>query len=88
MLKSLQMFETGQVYSVLIQDEFGSFLCLGRKKQMAFADMVAKSHRNVEDQINESNILLVHIVTQEVLYNDEPSIITFFKDITFSILFE
>ena len=55
---------------------------------MAFADMVAKSHRNEEDQINDSNILLVHIVTQEVLYNDEPSIITFFKDITFSILFE
>lgn len=50
--------------------------------------MVARSQKNEEDQLNDSNILLVHIVTQEVLYNDEPSIITYFKDITFGILFE
>ena len=88
MLNSLLQFETGQVYSVLIQEESGCFYCLGRKKNVAFADMVAKSKNKEGDQLKDQNILLVYVVTQEVLYNDEPSTITYFRDITFGILFE
>ena len=73
---------------MLIQEESGGFLCLGRKKQVAFADRVAKNNKNKEDVLNDNNILLVYIVTQEVLYNDEPCTMTFFKDITFGILYE
>ena len=32
--------------------------------------------------------MLIHIVTQDVLYNDEACTITYFKDITFGILYE
>lgn len=50
--------------------------------------MVAKSKKKEGDQLKDQNILLVYVVTQEVLYNDEPSTITYFRDITFGILFE
>ena len=51
---------------------------------MAFAERVQKD----EQDINEKNILLIHIVTQDVLYNDEACTITYFKDITFGILYD
>jgi hypothetical protein len=31
---------------------------------------------------------LIHIVTQEVLFDEEISTITYFKDITFGVLYE
>jgi len=41
-----------------------------------------------DQDVNEKNILLIHIVTQDALYNDEACTITYFKDITFGILYD
>jgi hypothetical protein len=68
----------------LIKEDEDNFLCLGRNKELSFADRVQKD----EVDINEKNILLIYIVTQDALYNDEACTITYFKDITFGILYE
>ena len=41
-------------------------------------------------EANESyqNKFLVYIINQEIEFNEEPVTITFFKDITFSVLYE
>ena len=57
---------------------------------MAFADRVAKAR--TDEEVNDApevpNESLVYIVSQDILFNDELSTITYFKDITFGVLYE
>ena len=57
---------------------------------MAFADRVAMARvgddRNSESEAQNEN--LFYIMSQDILFNDELSTITYFKDITFGLLFE
>lgn len=57
---------------------------------MAFADRVAKARTDEEgnDASEVPNESLVYIVSQDILFNDELSTITYFKDITFGVLYE
>ena len=41
-----------------------------------------------QDKAIEGAGYLIYIVTQEALFNDEISTITYFKDITFGVLYE
>lgn len=52
-------------------DDDDNFLCLGREKNVPFADRVAfQNSRHDKDLMDEKKILLIHIVTQEVLFKD------------------
>jgi|TARA_B110000305_G_scaffold222610_1_gene266395 hypothetical protein len=57
---------------------------------MAFADRVAMARvgddRNSESEAQNEN--LFYIMSQDILFNDELSTITYFKDITFGLLYE
>jgi len=57
---------------------------------MAFADRVAMAcvgdDRNSESEAQNEN--LFYIMSQDILFNDELSTITYFKDITFGLLYE
>ena len=56
--------------------------------EKTFAEKVAAevggkiSHDNIQDGY------LIYIVTQDVIFNEEISTITYFKDITFGVLYE
>ena len=43
---------------------------------------------NDADNSEHQRKLLVYIINQEIEFNEEPVTITFFKDITFGILYE
>jgi hypothetical protein len=62
---------------------------LNKDKDYSFADKVAN---HIEDTNPEKAMdgagYLIYVVTQEVLFNDEISTITYFKDITFGVLYE
>jgi hypothetical protein len=65
-------------------------MCLGHTKNISFADRVANQNRFKQDDewFDDDNILLIYIVNQQHFFNDELSTITYFKDITFGILYE
>jgi hypothetical protein len=76
------------VYSVLTKDDDGTYSVLSKTAQLNFAERVAnqiKGKRNLE---NTDDGFLIYIVNQEALFNDEISTITYFKDITFGVLYE
>ena len=50
-----------------------------------FADKVARAN---QEDIGDEKEYLVYIVTQQIVFNDELSTITYFKDITFGVLYE
>ena len=56
---------------------------------MTFADKVAQARIDRENEgSGVPNDILVQIVTQTIMFNDELSTITYFKDITFGVLYE
>ena len=88
---ALQNFESGQVYRVLKQNEDGELSC-NSDNSMTFADRVnlnkTKGDQERKGSTEKTNEHLVYIVQQEILFNDEVSTITYFKDITFGVLYE
>ena len=83
----MREFESGQVYRVMAQDPQGGFKCLSEPK-MSFADRVAISRNHEESASDAPNENLVYVVSQDIFFNDELSTITYFKDITFGVLYE
>ena len=75
------------MYSVLTKDQDGNYNTLSKDKDFSFAERVVNQNLNTEISKNDSGYL-IYIVTQEVLFNDEISTITYFKDITFGVLYE
>ena len=75
------------MYSVLTKDQDGNYNTLSKDKDFSFAERVVNQNLNTETSKNDSGYL-IYIVTQEVLFNDEISTITYFKDITFGVLYE
>ena len=49
---------------------------------------MAQTDEEGNDASEVPNESLVYIVSQEILFNDEVSTITYFKDITFGVLYE
>ena len=86
---AIKDFESGQVYSVLTKDEYGNFNVLSQQVEFSFAERVQKQleNKDIKPEFTE-NGFLIYIVTQEVLFNEEISTITYFKDITFGVLYE
>lgn len=91
-IKAVNNFESGQVYSVLTKDDIGQFKTLNKEKGVGVSTFAEKVVNQVDDtdqdKANEGAGYLIYIVTQEVLFNDEISTITYFKDITFGVLYE
>ena len=54
----------------------------GRVYQMMLSD------KNTLSQNKDFDDLLIYIIKQEVKINDQPHVMTLFKDITFGVLFE
>jgi hypothetical protein len=75
------------VYSVLAKDDEGSFSTLSKYKDFSFAERVIDQMVEGPKKREEAGFL-IYVITQEVLFNDEISTITYFKDITFGILYE
>ena len=97
---SIQNFETGQVYEVLYKDQLGNFQPFVRTNQIQaaikkdddneFDNMDFDQDKN-EESGNESaqqTKFLIYIVNQPLNFNEEAVTITFFKDITFGVLYE
>ena len=74
----------------MMKDVDGSYANLSRKKELTFADRVAMANSLSSDQkdLDKSNDFLIYIINKEVLFNGEISTITYFKDITFGVLYE
>ena len=96
----IQNFETGQVYEVLYKDQLGNFQPFVRTNQIQaaikkdddneFDNMDFDQDKN-EESGNESaqqTKFLIYIVNQPLNFNEEAVTITFFKDITFGVLYE
>lgn len=49
---------------------------------------MASEDDDVEEECNEKQNFLVYIIKKEFEFNEEPVTVTFFKDITFSVLYE
>ena len=77
---------------MLTKDENGQFRALNKDKGVGvstFADKVVSQIDDTDlDKSNDGAGYLIYIVTQEVLFNDEISTITYFKDITFGVFYE
>jgi hypothetical protein len=88
-IDAIKDFESGQVYSVLTKDENGNFNVLNQNADYSFAERVANLLSNNKQTVeNVESGYLIYIVTQEVVFNEEISKITYFKDITFGVLYE
>lgn len=76
---------SGQVYEVVFKNMITkSFLSYGQMKQ-------ARKSRRQQSQLGDtqsSQIFLIYILNKNVLINGENHVITFFKDITFGVLYE
>ena len=74
---------------MLTKDANGKFSSLNKDKDFTFADKVTNHIEDGESyKYRDGAGYLIYIVTQEVLFNDEISTITYFKDITFGVLYE
>ena len=84
-IQTLKNFESGQVYEVLFRNVVGEFVSINQlkksKKRNSRIDQILRSE---EDQ----GQFLIYIVNQHVKINDTPQTLTFFKDITFGVLYE
>jgi hypothetical protein len=68
-----------------VKDLSGNYKALGKTLDFSFADRV-KNEISKEKLGKGSH--LIYIESQEVLFNGEISTVTYFKDITFGILYE
>ena len=85
-MKSLQKFESGQVYEVVFKNIQGDFLSFHQSKKNN-----TQKHSRINQMMNQDEEypkFLIYIVNQQVKINDEPQTLTFFKDITFGVLYE
>ena len=85
LIDSVKDFQSGQVYRVLGQDSKGKFRCHKSDNPSEFADKVAKANK---EELGDEKEYLVYIENQQIVFNDELSTITYFKDITFGVLYE
>jgi hypothetical protein len=87
--EAIKVMQSGQVYSVLTKDEQGAFAVLSKKAEQTFAERVTNhlsGKRNFNNNVQDG--YLIYVINQEVIFNEEISMITFFKDITFGVLYE
>jgi hypothetical protein len=87
--EAIKGMHSGQVYSVLTKDEQGAFAVLSKKAEETFAERVTNhlsGKRNFNNNVQDS--YLIYVINQEVIFNEEIAMISFFKDITFGVLYE
>lgn len=70
------------MYKILKKDDDGHLKSYHHKNQKPFQNFADR----VQDEKYSINHFLVQVVTQNVLFNEEVAQITYFKDITFSVL--
>ena len=88
--------ENRKVYEVLYKDDFGNFQPFLRKNPYQKIvkgddfDQMLEDDSEGEDDERESNHkkFLIYIMNQEIEYDEQPVTITYFKDITFGILYD
>ena len=83
-IKAINNFESGQVYSVLTKDQSGLFRALNKDKVVGASTFAEKVVSQIDDETDQDKAkdgagYLIYIVTQEFLFNDEISTITYFK---------
>jgi hypothetical protein len=91
----IQSLESGQVYSVMTKDRDGHYRALTQTSQLpSFAAKVTHViHEECrgckcESDGHEAGDYLIHIINQQVWFDDQISTITYLKDVTFGVLFE
>lgn len=72
----------------MTKNEDGTYSVLHKNQQQSFAERVADQIDGQRSKDNVNDGYLIYIVTQEVVFNEEISQLTFFKDITFGVLYE
>ena len=87
-MDAIKSFQNGQVYSVLSKDSQGNFHPLNKQKEYTFAERVALASDETQSNESDTDPFLINVVTQEVLFNEEISTVTYIKDITFGVLYE
>jgi hypothetical protein len=87
---AIKEFENGQVYSVFTKDQDGNFKEeINSHSDFSFAERVNNHLKKSSfNSLDEKNGRLVYVENQEVLFNEEISTVTYFKDITFGVLYE
>ena len=81
-IDALEKFKSNQVYKILKKDDDGHLKSYHHKNQKPFQNFADR----VQDEKYSINHFLVQVVTQNVLFNEEVAQITYFKDITFSVI--
>jgi predicted nucleotidyltransferase len=93
---AFQQLENRKVYEVLYKDSFGNFQPFLRKNPYEKIikgddfDRMLEDDSDEKDQDEESKQkkFLIYIINQEIEFDEQPVTITFFKDITFGILYD
>ena len=86
LIKSINLFETGQVYEVIFRDAISGFFVTH--------DQMINHHKNWKNQskikLNDEQkvTFLISIVNKQLMINGEKHTLTFFKDITFGVLYD
>lgn len=87
--KSLDEFETGHVYEVVYKDNSGRYLS---REQIIESGMSMRNRNQVSDIVeqsdNSNNHILIHIVNKHTTLNGKSYTLTFFRDVTFGVLYE
>ena len=84
LIDSIRSFQDGQVYKVLTKDKNGLLVSLQHEKETPFAERVANHLKGSQKKSD----FLIYLVNQEILFDEELSTITYFRDITFGVLYE
>jgi hypothetical protein len=81
-IDSIRYFKNGQVYKVLIKNDEGQYLSV---KNLQNEHLMQKI-QNYLNGTYQNDDFLVYIVSQEILFEEEVSTITYFRDISFGIV--
>ena len=90
LINTIQNFEVGQVYEIVFKDIFtGRFFTLEEvvKEKRKSKNSSEESSNQPQAPLTQNNTLIyIEALRQDI--NGEEHILTFFKDITFGILYE
>jgi hypothetical protein len=85
LMDSVQNFKSGQIYEVLSKTNTGKFTSTFRQDRLVVDDEEFDSNGELRD---ENQKFLIYILKDKTTFKGEPVTITFFKDITFGVLYE
>ena len=70
---------------MVYKDKSGRYL---NRKKIIESGMSMRNRNQVSDFIEQSNHILIHIVNKHTTLNGKNYTLTFFRDVTFGVLYE